>query len=472
MQIHQVSKTQKELRIFCGGSIHLDILSNVTAFPETVDKLGKMEIEVGGTAYNIAVDLHDLGVQDITFCTALKDSPLSKMLVDKLKTANIKPLVVYDESLPQSGFNAHMIDGEMHSAVSSMAVEYYDFQEAKFVHADLAESSMVILDCNMSVSSLQFLIALATRMKLPTCICAVSQGKSLKIVDVPPTDYVFMNALEHKYLLQHRPEWSPNQKTVLIRTEGEHGASAFRCGEQICRVDAAELIGSEANFLGAGDAYCAGVLFSVLRGFPLEVAMLNASLVSKRVIQSQNCNVGASSLLDEHLQALRSQAELDDLTGLYLRRSGMNFLAEKFREMNAFGTSVSVFFGDLDKFKSINDTYGHDVGDEALRVAAKTMQECLRDTKDMACRWGGEEMVAILPDCDLTSAIRIAERYREILKTKVVEGMERKLTVSVGVATLSEVSCIDDAIKLADYRMYLAKEGGRDRVVSDGHTDD
>jgi len=460
-----VEKRANPVKIFVAGSIHLDILSAVTAFPETIDKVGRMEIEVGGTAYNIAMNLKVLGADEIVFCTALKDSPLSKMLLENLKDSQITTVVEFDDSLPQSGFNAHMHEGDMFSAVSSIAVEHYTFEESPEIIAQLESSHYMVLDCNLNVQSLCMFINLARKFSVPVVLSAVSEGKALKLLEIPEADFIFMNNVEYEYLIASS-SWSPSKAVTIIKTKGKDGADAFHGSELVHSTPAAKITAALKNYLGAGDAYCAGIVYSLLKlKVDLNAAMAYATIVSRRVIQAQNCNAGADSILDQHLNDLRNQAEKDDLTKLFMRKSGMDFLAEQAIEFKTFNKSISLFFADLDKFKDINDTYGHDVGDEALRIAASTLTECLRDTKDMACRWGGEEMVAVLPDCALAEAAIIANRYREILKTKEVPGMDRRLSVSIGVTQLETDQSIDDLIKTADHSMYLAKENGRDRVV-------
>jgi two-component system cell cycle response regulator len=125
---------------------------------------------------------------------------------------------------------------------------------------------------------------------------------------------------------------------------------------------------------------------------------------------------------------------------------------------------------DIDNFKSINDTYGHEAGDSVLRQFADRFRRNTRGI-DLACRIGGEEFVIVMPDSDLARACQIGERLRECIAAEPFQaGGEPRLSVtaSVGVATLERSQdSLDTLFKRADQALYVAKRGGRNRVVAD-----
>ena len=126
---------------------------------------------------------------------------------------------------------------------------------------------------------------------------------------------------------------------------------------------------------------------------------------------------------------------------------------------------------DVDRFKLINDTYGHDCGDEVLRELAKRARQCLR-THDLLVRFGGEELVAVLPDTGHSSAQAVAERIRESVNGApfaIANGTSGiTVTVSLGVAVMRHVQeSHADLFKRADEALYRAKNEGRNRVVLD-----
>jgi two-component system cell cycle response regulator len=166
-----------------------------------------------------------------------------------------------------------------------------------------------------------------------------------------------------------------------------------------------------------------------------------------------------------------SLALTDSLTGLYNRRYAMRHLDGLMRRVATTGKTMGVLVCDLDRFKSVNDSYGHAAGDEVLKQFAQRATACMRNI-DMLARMGGEEFVAFLPDTDGPTALRIAERLvRKVADTPMaVDGApDRQLTVtvSVGVASTSTEIPGEELIKMADAALYRAKEGGRNQAVAD-----
>lgn len=161
-------------------------------------------------------------------------------------------------------------------------------------------------------------------------------------------------------------------------------------------------------------------------------------------------------------QVLREQVSRDALTGLYSRRFGEQRLLACSAEAKERGAELSVMLLDIDHFKSINDAFGHAAGDFALQACSQTIQSGVRQS-DVAVRWGGEEFLVILPDCDLNAAAALAERIRHNLGVEAISGV-RSLTVSIGVATLGPNESPADALARADLALYQAKRGGRNRV--------
>jgi diguanylate cyclase (GGDEF)-like protein len=165
------------------------------------------------------------------------------------------------------------------------------------------------------------------------------------------------------------------------------------------------------------------------------------------------------------LMKLYRESTIDPLTKLINRRVLLR-LAKRSHEYHEV---YSVVMFDLDRFKRVNDNYGHATGDKVLVAVAKVIQKELRTT-DIIARFGGEEFVAILPKTELNEANIIASRVAIAISQQVIilaNGNELSVTASVGVTQRKQEENLDDTLKRADDFLYFAKKNGRDRVVSD-----
>lgn len=164
-------------------------------------------------------------------------------------------------------------------------------------------------------------------------------------------------------------------------------------------------------------------------------------------------------------EKLRTQALRDPLTGLYNRRYMEDALSRHASLAERSGTHLSVIMIDLDHFKKLNDAFGHAAGDSVLRDTAATILGALR-TSDVACRYGGEELLVILPECRLDEALVKAEILRERIEA-LSEMHEAKVSASFGVAAMPESTrAVADLLGMADAALYQAKQAGRNRVVA------
>jgi two-component system cell cycle response regulator len=176
-----------------------------------------------------------------------------------------------------------------------------------------------------------------------------------------------------------------------------------------------------------------------------------------------------SDRLRQSLQLSLEMAITDQLTGLFNRRYMSRHLNTLMSD-NA-GKPVSFLLLDVDFFKQINDTYGHDVGDEVLREFASRISANVRGI-DLACRYGGEEFVVVMPDTDLSFAYMVAERLRQSVADAPFSvgssGRQVPVTISIGVAASGAGNDTPDVLlKRADQALYRAKRDGRNRVVAD-----
>lgn len=171
--------------------------------------------------------------------------------------------------------------------------------------------------------------------------------------------------------------------------------------------------------------------------------------------------------LDAAQQKLEDIAHTDPLTGCWNRRALMSSGEPHLSLATRQDRALSVIICDIDKFKNINDTYGHGVGDEAIKEFARTCLGALRPY-DLLGRYGGEEFVLVLPDTNEIDARAVAERIRTTLEaiTVKVADVTFKMTASFGTATLANDTSLQGMIDRADLALYAAKQNGRNRVES------
>ncbi len=175
--------------------------------------------------------------------------------------------------------------------------------------------------------------------------------------------------------------------------------------------------------------------------------------------------------LRHSLQLSLEMAITDQLTGLFNRRYMSRHLSTLISNAGTTGKPVSFLMLDIDFFKKINDAYGHDVGDDVLREFANRVSHNVRGI-DLACRFGGEEFVVVMPDTDMTFAYMVAERLRQSVadipfKISVPPG-QITVTISIGITSSEGTGDTAEALlRRADQALYRAKRDGRNRVVAD-----
>jgi diguanylate cyclase (GGDEF)-like protein len=162
-------------------------------------------------------------------------------------------------------------------------------------------------------------------------------------------------------------------------------------------------------------------------------------------------------------------ATTDALTGLRNRRFAEERLAAEFERAKRYGQLLSVLIMDIDHFKQVNDTYGHDTGDRVIKQFGALLQRHARST-DVVARWGGEEFLLIAPHTDIAGAMQNAERICAAARCLAVpaDQQEIRFTVSIGVAQFGQEAHSLDLVKTADQALYLAKRTGRDRALQSG----
>jgi two-component system cell cycle response regulator len=174
--------------------------------------------------------------------------------------------------------------------------------------------------------------------------------------------------------------------------------------------------------------------------------------------------------LRDNVQMSIEMAITDALTGLYNRRYMETHVGTLVEQAATRGKPLTVLVLDIDYFKSINDGHGHDAGDDVLREFALRIRKSIRGI-DLACRYGGEEFVVVMPETDLAVATMVAERLRRRIASEpfaIQKGVRSvEVTISIGIAALGSGDNAASVLKRADQALYRAKRDGRNRVVPD-----
>jgi diguanylate cyclase (GGDEF)-like protein len=178
--------------------------------------------------------------------------------------------------------------------------------------------------------------------------------------------------------------------------------------------------------------------------------MINVHDVTERAVLEKN---------------LKEMSYIDALTGVYNRRTFERRLEEEFARHNRSNAPLSLITLDIDKFKNINDTYGHPFGDKVLQKVSEVCTEHLR-TEDFFARYGGEEFICLLVNQDADQAKNVAERLRKAIESIVMkkDSVIVRITVSLGIADTKICETVEDLIKCSDKALYEAKERGRNRT--------
>ena len=206
-----------------------------------------------------------------------------------------------------------------------------------------------------------------------------------------------------------------------------------------------------------------------VRGFELGAVDFIVKPINPVIVKAR---VKIHLTLKHQSDILRSIALLDGLTGVANRRKFDCELDRDWRQCLREQVALSVILIDVDHFKRYNDRYGHLKGDSALQAVAKALSSVLKRPYDLLARYGGEEFACVLPNTDLTDAVKIAERMQEAVRSLKLEHLDSAvgqiLTVSLGAATIvpSAVATSETVVAEADRQLYQAKQAGRARVSS------
>ena len=253
----------------------------------------------------------------------------------------------------------------------------------------------------------------------------------------------------------------------------EHGCRANRTNTVIDSCSFNELCSGYDKTDGKTDDYLC-IPYSISNELDLIISIISDSKEQSLTIRNN------FELIKDYIVAIRTEiiskklmntleksANTDPLTGLYNRK----YLVESINKINSQASRVKLDFGvlmvDIDFFKKVNDTYGHDVGDNAIKILADSLRETTRNS-DILVRFGGEEFIILLYDCKEETISEVAEKIRLNFMSKIIPAGYETIskTISIGSSTFpNDSKDLDDCIKFADLALYNAKNTGRNKVV-------
>lgn len=480
------------------GSAHLSLISRVQGYSGVIDRPGELEFSYGGSGFCLAKNLARLGAS-VSFGTILADTTISRMIVGDLEREGVDVQAEFRKGLPEAGYSAHIAQsGDILSAVSSTPVSSAPFRR-DFLSRMIGSADAVLLDCNLSTDTLLQSVQIANTAKKLVFIAAVSETKSLKILEILAggckIDGLFANESELSALLSaasatERVSGVGRRFGQRVTSRGpgvgmEPSELANRAGGAICETrgvggvavwDSSSLnpiaeyngptkvpAGAAGGSIwqGAGDQLMAMSLFLYCTD---HITLGGAVCWASRLISESPTTFLAKeggNPLEAKISALRDEALIDPLTRLANRRGLKEWMDEKPTDFD-----LAFLLLDVDHFKRVNDEFGHQVGDVVLREIGGIVAGSLRDS-DFGCRWGGEEMAVVLPRTDLTGALEVAERLRQSIAG---HGFGHgPVTCSIGVA-IGAAGALDKIFEEADAALYAAKRSGRNRVMSGAAT--
>ena len=190
-----------------------------------------------------------------------------------------------------------------------------------------------------------------------------------------------------------------------------------------------------------------------------KISLLNNELANKtRQLTKKN------KKLQKAKERIKKLSKTDELTGLPNRRHFINYLQKIFSQAQRYSQSLSLVMIDLDKFKNINDTYGHDAGDDVLSTLGNFLDNETRK-EDLAARIGGEEFIIVLTQTGVNEAKHYAQRIRKKIAELNIESIPINITASLGISTMKNDNNYEAILKRADEALYKAKNSGRNKVA-------
>lgn len=449
------------------GSVRIDIIARATGTSNSTVKPGDIILDIGGAANSIAMAIKTLGIPTHILTVQSKKSPYASIITRHLADAGIELHLQQEDGIPDAAFCALVNEnGEVYSAISSVAIEQVKFHRDIFEPA-IDNACCLIIDCDISLEAITHLTRYANSVDVPVFVSVTSEEKSTKITDINVKfSGIFMNQQKMIWLTKYL-ELNPSASALakyfncpIVVTNGNEGAILAEPNDpDMHHFDSAAIdVGSGKDYIGAGYTVVAHTVAHYIFGKKkIKEAIGIAMMAAEESAACRQLNLMNGGGIGEVIQSINNAAAIDYLTNLPNRATA----SRKLEQMAGKNANCFIALIDIDFFKKINDTYGHDAGDIVLMKVAETISSVMRES-DFCARWGGEEFLCVLGRGinTIDEAINIMERARRTVESIPLE--HGKITVSVGISLMSDD--IDMAIKRADEALYKSKKSGRNMV--------
>jgi diguanylate cyclase (GGDEF)-like protein len=277
------------------------------------------------------------------------------------------------------------------------------------------------------------------------------------LVDILGLEYTIHTATSGQSAIKKAKEYKPDLillDVIMPDMDGYHTLSELKKDEETCKIPVIIITGLDSD---ENEEKALSLNASDYMTKPINPMIVRLRVRNQIQIVNQ-------------IRTIERLSMIDQLTGIPNRRSFDERLQMEWKRAKRDKMPISLLMIDLDKFKKINDTYGHQQGDIVLQAVAKSLQQAFNRPADFAARWGGEEFIVLLPNTHLTGAMNIAEKIRagvEKIEIPYYEGVIIKLTVSIGVNSLvpEQNSSMNAFISIVDKALYSAKDAGRNMVI-------
>lgn len=449
---------------FVSGTPVIDVVATIQEFNPPVDHKGAVSIEFGGCAYNVAIDLQELGTSTTLF-GVMNASPFSRLCANQLHSCDVKTQIKEVDDLPSSVYAGVYNKGAQTTAVTSMPLDHVEFDLDDYKES-MSGSSCAIMSCEYGVKSISGMVEYANEINIPVFLAADSSNQILKVPEIKGHfGYCFTDDRKMEQLaegLYQTNNWSyvaDKLDTTFLVSMGKKGIAIVTGTDR--RVLTTDSIAVTGNTLGINHLLLSCIIhYHVFNDCDIDASIELAFGHLDEILQRQHGNLGKNESIQENMQEVINSAHKDQLTKVFNRHG----LEDVYACLDTTKSDYYISIVDIDHFKAVNDNFGHDAGDTVLVKVAQRLSETLRDS-DILGRWGGEEFVLIVKAKTLEDAVSSVDRSRLGIEALSIPEINGSITISGGVAGIRKNQTIEEAIKDADKYLYTAKKEGRNKVL-------